>query len=134
MFLIFLHPFGCHIASSRRRVVLSNDCTYDICCTLFVFCPLRALIGSIKTLVHHYLYQSDICTLRAEDSCSPQGSIMTSLRVSISNALRRSHKKTWSLYIDGVKGEKTAHRRHESLRVPKRLYCIVVVTHFMKRI
>lgn len=129
MFWIFLHPVGCHIAFSRWRVVLGNDCTYDICCTLFVFCPLRALIGSIKTLVRH---QSDICTLRAEDSRSPQGSIMTSLRVRISNAFVGAIKNLEFVYRQCEKGE-NVHRSHESLEY-RRHSTGVLVTQFLKRV
>ena len=60
----------------------SNVCTYDLCCTLFVF----------KTLVLSCLYQSDVCTLRPEDSCHHDRSIMTLLRGSMSNTFRWSRK------------------------------------------
>jgi hypothetical protein len=71
------------------------------------------------TLVHRYLYQSDIYTLRAGDNYSPQGSIMTSLRVSISNAVRRSRKELEFVYRHREREKLRIARRHEELEVPK---------------
>jgi hypothetical protein len=107
---------------------------------------LRTLIGSIKTLVLHYLYQSDIYiyiymyihtyihnTLRAEHSCGRERSIMTSLRGRISNTFRRSPKEVVSLYIDNTKVEKMHICNTQRSKYWN--HCIgVLVTQLMKRV